>query len=58
MVRQEVDAVSPCPQHKKLAISFLMNQNFNTRIAGQLREEEAEPCSDHIFLIPKVRRPP
>ena len=27
------------------------------RIAGQLREE-AGPCTDHIFLVPKVRGPP
>ena len=57
MVRQEVDASSSCPQHKTIGDSFLVDQNFNTRIAGQLREE-AEPCPDHIFLIPKVRRPP
>ena len=47
----------PPPLHKTIGDSFLVDQNFNTRIAGQLREE-AEPCPDHIFLIPKVRRPP
>ena len=42
---------------KAIGDSFPEGQNSKTRIAGQLREE-AGPSSDHIFLIPEVRRPP
>ena len=37
--------------------SFSTDRNSKTRIAGQLREDTG-PFSDHIFLIPEVRRPP
>jgi len=45
------------PQGKAIGASLAIDQNSKTRIAGQLREE-AGPCTDHIFLIPKVKRPP
>ena len=46
------------PTHgKAIGDSFCMDQNSKTRIAGQLGEKNG-PFSDHIFLIPKVRRPP
>ena len=45
------------PQGKAIGDSLSIDQNSKTRIAGQLREE-AGPCTDHIFLIPKVKRPP
>ena len=45
------------PRVKQVGDSFSVYQNSKTRIAGQLKEE-AGPCKDHIFLVPKVRRPP
>ena len=45
------------PQGKAIGDSFSIDRNSKTRIAGQLRDEGG-PCTDHIFLIPKVRRPP
>ena len=43
------------PRVKQL-YSFYIDGNSKTRIAEQLREV-AGPCTDHIFLVSKVRRP-
>ena len=48
---------TPPTQGKATGDSFSIDWNSKTRIAGHLREE-AGPCTDHIFLVPKVRRPP
>ena len=53
LLRQEADGA---PQGKAIGDSFYIDGNSKTRIAGQLREE-AGPCTDHIFLVSKVRRP-
>ena len=45
------------PRVEQFGDSFSTNQHSKMRIAGQLKEE-AGPCKDHIFLVPKVRRPP
>ena len=54
LLRQEADGP---PQGKAIGDSFSIDRNSKTRITGQLREE-AEPCTDHVFLIPKARDPP
>ena len=54
LLRQEEDGP---PRVKQVGDSFSIDQNSKTRIAGQLKEE-AGPCKGHIFLVPKVRRPP
>ena len=45
------------PQGKAVGDSFSIDWNSKTRIAGQLREEGG-PCTDHIFLVLEVRKPP
>ena len=45
------------PQGKAMGDSFSVDQNTKTKIAGWLGGKVG-PCTDHIFLIPKVRRPP
>ena len=47
-------APPPTPRVKQLEIH---DRKSKTKTAGQLREE-AGPCSDHIFLVPEVGRPP
>ena len=54
LLKQEEDGP---PRVKQFGDSFSTDQNSKMRIAGQLKEE-AGPCKDHIFLVPKVRRPP
>ena len=53
LLRQEADGA---PQGKAIGDSFYIDGNSKTRIAGQLREA-AGPCTGHIFLVSKVRRP-
>ena len=53
-MRQEEDGP---PRVKQVGDSFSIDQNSKTRIAGQLKEE-AGACTDHIFLVPEVSRPP
>ena len=57
-MRPEADDTpsTPATQGKAIGDWFSIARHSKT-IAGQLREE-AGPCKDHVFLIPKVRRPP
>ena len=45
------------PQGKAMGDSFSVDQNTKTKIAGWLGGKVG-PCTDHIFLITEVRRPP
>ena len=45
------------PQDKVIEDSFPVGRNSKTRITEQLRKETGF-FPDHIFLIPKLRRPP
>ena len=53
----EAGGRSSLHRSKAIGDSFSTDRSSKTRIAGHLREE-AGPFSDHIFLIPEVRRPP
>ena len=43
-------------QRKATGDSFSIDRSSKTRKAGQLRE--VRPCTDHLFLVPKAKRPP
>ena len=49
--------MSPTLERKAIGDSFSSGQNSKTGVGGQLREE-AGPCTDHIFLVPKVEASP
>lgn len=53
----EVGSSCPLSPGKVMGDSFLVDQNSEMRIVGQL-SEEAGPCPDHAFLVLEVRDPP